>query len=293
MPAYPVQGRVALVTGAARGIGFETARLLHERGATVTLVDLDAGATQDAARRIGPRATAVAADVTDREAIAAAIEDTAEREGTLDVVVANAGVAPPVATMKACDPDAFERVVEIDLLGVWRTVKPALPHVARTQGHVVVVASVYAFVNGAVAAPYAISKAGVEQLGRALRAELRTSGASATVAYFGFIDTAMVREAFSDPLGKAFEERFPSFMTRRLEARDAGRGIVDGIEKRAATVILPKWWRAYSALRGLANPLIDRAMARDSALLDVLREADRPERLAELGGVARAAHTEA
>jgi NAD(P)-dependent dehydrogenase (short-subunit alcohol dehydrogenase family) len=278
MTTYSVSGRSALVTGAARGIGFETARLLHERGASVTLVDLDPAATEEAAERIGPRATAIAADVTDTDAIAAAIDETAERNERLDIVVANAGVAPPVMTMRVVDADAFERVVEIDLLGVWRTVKPALAHVVPSQGQVVVVASVYAFVNGAVAAPYAVSKAGVEQLGRALRSELHHTGATATVAYFGFIDTDMVRDAFADPLAARFEATFPGFMTRRLTAADAGGGIVDGIEKRARTVILPKWWRAYSALRGVVNPILDRAMTRNDELTDVLREADRPER---------------
>ena len=278
MTSYSVSGRTALVTGAAKGIGFETAKLLHERGATVVLVDLDEAATQAAAERIGTRAAAIAADVTDTAAIAAAVDDTAERFGGLDVVVANAGVAPPPATMRATDPDAFERVVEIDLLGVWRTVKPALAHIPQRQGHVVVIASVYAFVNGAVAAPYAVSKAGVEQLGRALRSELHVHGASATVAYFGFIDTDMVRDAFSEPVAKRYEQKFPEWVRRRLTPAQAARGIVDGIETRAPTVILPKWWRVYAALRGVVNPLLDRAMQRDPELTELLREVDTPER---------------
>jgi NAD(P)-dependent dehydrogenase (short-subunit alcohol dehydrogenase family) len=122
-----------------------------------------------------------------------------------------------------------------------------------------------------------VSKAGVEQLGRALRSELVPTGASATVAYFGFIDTDMVRDAFSDPLAARFEQAFPGFMTKRLTAEDAGRGIADGIEKRAATVILPKWWRVYSALRGVVNPLLDRAMTADDDLQQILREADARE----------------
>jgi len=274
MSAYSVSGRTALVTGAARGIGFETAKLLHERGATVVLVDLGGDATEAAAQRIGARASAIACDVTDRDAIAAAIDDTAERVGGLDVVVANAGVAPPVVTMNGSDPDAFERVVEIDLLGVWRTVKPSLAHVVPRGGHVVVIASVYAFLNGAVAAPYAVSKAGVEQLGRALRSELAPTQASATVAYFGFIDTDMVRDAFADPLAQRFEHKFPEWARRRLPPAQAACGIVDGIETRAATVILPKWWRAYSVLRGVLNPVFDRAMSGDAELTEILRDAD-------------------
>src|SRR4051812_9021879 len=224
---YPLPGKVAMVTGAAKGIGYETARILHARGASVALVDLDPDETEAAAAAIGERTLAIVADVTDEDAMAEAVERTAEEFGGLDVVVANAGIAPPPSPMSAVDGDAFERVIEVDLLGVWRTVRPALDQVIARRGHVVVVASVYAFVNGVMATPYAVSKAGVEQLGRALRAELSVHGASASVAYFGFIDTKMVRDAFADPMAGDVEEMFPKFITRRLHPSVAGESIVD------------------------------------------------------------------
>ena len=193
MPGYDVRGKVALITGAARGIGLETARALHQRGASVVLVDLDQQAAEAAAASIsGDRTLGLAADVTDRAAIASAVDQATEQFGGLDIVVANAGVAPPAGSILSVDEDVFERVVEIDLLGVYRTVRAGLPQIADRGGHVVVVASIYAFVNGVSAASYAISKAGVEQLGRALRAELSLHRASASVAYFGFIDTTVV-----------------------------------------------------------------------------------------------------
>src|SRR3954452_7412367 len=230
MPRFPLSGKVALVTGAARGIGFETARLLHERGASVTLADLDQEATERAAASIGERTLGLEADATDSDALEAAVAATVERFGGLDVSVANAGVAPPAATIRAIDPDVFERVVEIDLLGVWRTARASLPEVMRRRGHIVVVASVYAFMNPALAAPYAISKAGVEQLGRALRAELAPHGASASVVYFGFIDTRLVRDAFEDPITQSLREGAPGFIARPLPVGRAGVAVVRGIE---------------------------------------------------------------
>src|SRR5581483_4901077 len=104
---YDVSGKVALITGGARGIGFETARQLHERGASVVLVDLRAEDVEAAAARLGDRALA---DVTDRDAIAAAVAQTVERFGGLDIAVANAGIAPAAATLRAMDPDVVERV---------------------------------------------------------------------------------------------------------------------------------------------------------------------------------------
>jgi NAD(P)-dependent dehydrogenase (short-subunit alcohol dehydrogenase family) len=282
MPAakFNVSGKVALVTGAERGIGWETARLLHSRGASVALVDLDEEAAKEAADRIAGdgRVIGIGADVTDREAIEAAVQETVEAFGGLDIVVANAGVAPPTATMRVIDEDAFERTVEIDLLGVWRTVRAALPPIVERRGHVVVVASVYAFFNGVLNASYAMSKAGVEQLGRALRVELAPHGASASVAYFGYIDTRMVQDAFEDPIAKKLEESQPKWSLRRLPPSAAGEAIVTGIERRAPRIIAPKWWAVWSVLRGVINPLFDARAERDARLQEAVREGDDPAR---------------
>jgi NAD(P)-dependent dehydrogenase (short-subunit alcohol dehydrogenase family) len=263
---YDVRGKVALITGGARGIGFETARQLHDRGASLVLVDLVAAEAEAAAARLGERALGIAADVTDRDAIAAAVAQTVERFGGLDIAVANAGIAPAAATLRAMDPDVVERVIDVDLLGVWRTVGASLPHVVQRRGHIVVVASVYAFMNGVILAPYAIAKAGVEQLGRALRVELKRHGASASVAYFGFIDTEMVRDGMADPISDTLNESLPGFARRRLPPSAAGRAIVRGIERRAPRIIRPRWWAVPSVLRGVMNPLLDRYMERDEKL---------------------------
>jgi len=268
---YPVADKVALVTGGARGIGFEAAKRLHSRGASVAILDLDLEQARSACEAIGPRTLAVGADVTDRAALEQAVAEVVERFGGLDIAVANAGIAPPVRPMTVIGSEQFERVIEVDLLGVWRTVRAVLPQIVERRGHVVVVASVYAFMNGVLAAPYAMSKAGVEQLGRSLRGELKIHGASASVAYFGFIDTAMVQDAFEDPVAQQLETMYPEWMLKRLHPSKAGTAIVDGIERRAPRIIRPRWWAVYSVLRGILNPLGDRLMERDERILDAVR----------------------
>ena len=273
--ALPLSGKVALVTGAQRGIGLATAKELHQRGARVAMVDLHQEPLERSAAEVGDRTLAIEADVTDLSAMEDVVSRVGEELGPLDVVVANAGIAPPTEPMHVIANDAFERVVEVDLMGVWRTVRPALPQVIERHGHVVVVASIYAFMNGVLATPYAMAKAGVEALGRSLRTELAPHGASAGVAYFGFIETEMVRQAFADPIAREVEEAFPAFVTKRLSPDVAGRAIVDGIERRAPRTIRPRWWAAWSTLRGIVNPVFDRLSTRDDHITAALREGER------------------
>ena len=272
---FELRGRVALVTGAARGIGLATAEELSRRGASVVIVDLDPESAAAAAESLPGPTLGVAADVTDRSAMQQAVAGAVERFGGLDVVVANAGIASRGATARAMSGEAFDRVLDVNLNGVHRTVIAALPEIVRRRGHVVVISSIYAFLNGVGATPYAMAKAAVEQFGRALRVELAQHGAGATVAYFGFIDTAMVQQAIDgDPLVSRFGGTLPEFLNKRLQPSEAGRAIVDGIEKRAARVIRPRRWAIFSVLRGIVNPPLDTRMVNDAETQAIARELD-------------------
>jgi NAD(P)-dependent dehydrogenase (short-subunit alcohol dehydrogenase family) len=278
VPTYDLNEKVALVTGAARGIGFETARQLHLRGASVALVDLAAEQAREAAERIGPRAIGIAADVSDAGAMRSAVAETVERFGGLDVAMANAGIAPPsTTTTRMVSGEEWERVIEINLLGVWHTARAALPQIVERRGQIVVVSSVYAFINGMLNSSYATAKAGVESLGRALRTELSPLGASATVAYFGWVDTKMVQDAFERPGAGRLEEYFPRFLLKRIAPAEAGAAVVRGIEERSPRVFAPRWWRYVSAFRGLLNPLLDHRSDNDPRLKRALLEAESLE----------------
>jgi NAD(P)-dependent dehydrogenase (short-subunit alcohol dehydrogenase family) len=275
MAGYNLNRKVGLITGAARGIGFETARQMHLRGASVAVLDLDAAQASEAAERIGPRAIGIAADVTDQGAMMAAVAEVVEKLGGVDVAVANAGIAQArLATVRGISGEEWERVFEVDLLGVWRTVRAALPQIVERRGQMVVISSVYAFANGMGNTPYAVAKAGVESLGRALRVELAPHGASATVAYFGWVDTKLVQDAFAQPDADRLKELSPDFLLKRIPPDEAAAGLVRGIEERAPRVFVPKWWRYVSALRGVINPLLDRRMERDEKTVSLMRDLD-------------------
>lgn len=275
MSAFDLNGKVALVTGAARGIGFETARQMHLRGASVAVLDLDAEEAREAAERIGPRAIGLAGDVTDQSAMMGAVAAVVERFGGLDVAVANAGIAQKnFASVRAISGEEWERVFEVDMLGVWRTVRAALPQIVERQGQMIVVSSVYAFANGMGNSPYAVAKAGVEQLGRALRVELATHGASASVAYFGWVDTKLVQDAFAQEDSERVRSLSPDWLLKRISPDEAAAGLVRGIEERAPRIFVPRWWRYVSALRGVINPLLDRRMEHDGKTRALIRDLD-------------------
>jgi NAD(P)-dependent dehydrogenase (short-subunit alcohol dehydrogenase family) len=163
----------------------------------------------------------------------------------------------------------------VDLFGVYNTVIAALPQIADRGGHVVVTSSVYAFLNGLGVAPYAMAKAGVEALGRALRVELVPHGAGASVAYFGFIDTDMVRIGIDeDELADQMRETLPALLRKRLTPAEAGEAVARGIERRAPRIIAPRRWAAFSALRGILNPLIDAYMVKDADVQTIVRGLD-------------------
>jgi len=275
MPAYDLNGKVALVTGSARGIGYETARQMHARGASVAVLDLDEKEAGEAAERIGARAIGIGADVTDHGAMMAAVAETVERFGGLDVAVANAGVAQSrMMTTRAIGTEEWERVFEVDLLGVWRTCRAALPQIVERKGQLVLISSVYAFMNGMGNSPYAVAKAGVESMGRALRTELLPQGASATVGYFGWVDTKMVQDAMDQEDAGRLNEFTPDWLLKRITPAEAAGGLVRGIEERAPRVFMPRWWRYVSAMRGVLMPLLDRRMEHDDRMATFLRDLD-------------------
>ena len=275
MPSLDVRGKVALVTGGARGIGFGTAQALASRGAVPVIVDLDQGAAERAASQLAGAGTGLAADVADRGAMQRVVATVADLHGGVDLVIANAGIASRAATVRAMNGEAFDRVLAVNLGGVYNTVITALPQVAARRGHIVLISSIYAFWNGLGTAPYAIAKAGVEQLGRALRVELVPHGASAGVAYFGFIDTELVHLAIdADPLSGRLQTLWPKPLQKRLSPHQAGEAVARGVEKRAARIVAPKRWLPFSVLRGIINPLLDAYMVADDDTQSIVRELD-------------------
>ena len=193
-----LEGRVALVTGGARGIGLEVGARLAEHGAAVALADVAADGARQAAEQLrtrGARAAGVAVDVTDEESVARAFDEVEQRLGSVDVVVANAGV---LALQRAVDLSVadYRRVVEVNLTGTFITCREAARRMvaAGGGGRIVVSSSLFGLRGGVENAAYSSSKFGVIGLVQCLAAELAGDGITVNAVCPGQVDTPMMRD---------------------------------------------------------------------------------------------------
>jgi NAD(P)-dependent dehydrogenase (short-subunit alcohol dehydrogenase family) len=276
MHDWTVRGKTVFVTGAARGLGAETARRVAARGANVALAGLEPEELQRVTAQCGRKAAWFDCDVTDSEALRTAVSATVERFGGIDVCMANAGISTG-GMVRSTDPDAFERTIEINLLGAWRTVRACLPHVIEREGYVLVIASVAAALHLPGMAAYCASKAGAEAFANSLRTEVKPFGVDVGVGYFLYIDTDMVRGAAAHPLGKLRTEA-PWPFGKTYPLSDAGQALADGIERRRRWVVVPGWAKALLVLRTAVAPFLEWGAAGHAAEADALFQADVEER---------------
>jgi NAD(P)-dependent dehydrogenase (short-subunit alcohol dehydrogenase family) len=251
MRRYGLQGKAVLVTGAARGIGEHTARAVAARGGRVALVGLETDRLQALAAELGPGHVWFEADVTDQAAVDGAVAGAVEALGGLDVVMANAGVANN-NTVAVSPVEAVVRTIDVNLIGVVRTVSAALPHVIARRGYVLIVASAASFTVLPGMAAYSASKAGVEAFGNALRLEVAHKGVRVGTAHPSWIDTDLVRDqkAESGTFNEMLRE-LPWPMNRTTSVDDCVAALVDGIERRRRKIFVPREVAIVSALRSL------------------------------------------
>jgi NAD(P)-dependent dehydrogenase (short-subunit alcohol dehydrogenase family) len=271
---YDVNGRTVFITGAARGIGAETAKRLHAKGANVALVGLEPERLEQNAAALGERAIFIEADVTDLGALEAAVGATVERFGGIDVAIANAGIAYTGA-LATTPVENVERTLAVNMLGVWRTDRAVIAEVAKRRGYLLNISSLSAINHAPLMGPYTAAKAGVEALTDALRMEMAPSGTQVGCAYFGFIDTDLVRASFAQPSAQTLTGKMPGFIRNPAPLSKAIDAIELGIERRSARLWAPRWVGAMMIARGLLQPLSERIALKDSAeLAAVMREAE-------------------
>ena len=275
-----LSGAIVLITGAGQGIGREIVLETLRRGGIAVAVEINSESANKIEAEIGGQGTVHIADVCDAAAMAAVARDTIQRYGGIDVVIANAGIER-VAPVQDMDPADFEAVIETNIMGVYRTIKPALDSVIARNGHVVAISSVAGLIPFPLAIAYSASKAAVDMMMRVIRMELSGTGASAGAAYFGFVQTRMADRIFSDPVIARAIARIPSRLLgiRPLPTpHQVAVIILNGAERRRARVFAPRMVGITFLLRGvyaLFDTLISGKVMRLDKLIDELRAANR------------------
>ncbi|MBJ7904869.1 SDR family oxidoreductase [Streptomyces sp. NPDC003656] len=274
MSRVGLEGQVAVVTGAARGVGELLARKLSARGATVALVGLEEEELKAASERLHGDGGYWYADVTDHEAMSRVAREVKERFGKVDIVVANAGVANGGPFVDS-DPVAWRRVIEVNLIGSAVTARAFLPVLTESRGYLLQVASLAAMTPAPMMTAYCASKSGVEAYAHSLRAEVGYQGVRVGVAYLSWTDTDMVRGADQDDVMRELRQRLPWPSNKTYPLGPAVDRIADGIERRSSHVYGQWWLRGMQGVRGYLPALIgtvgQREMRRYASRLQGMR----------------------
>jgi hypothetical protein len=262
-------GKVVLVTGAARGIGEHAARLAAAGGARLALIGLEPERLAALAAELDPARDGTHAwaecDVTDQPGLEHAIGQVTDALGGIDVVLANAGIAS-YGTVEVTPVEALARTVEVNLLGVIRTVAATLPHVTARRGYYLLVSSAAAFSALPGMAAYCASKAGIEQFGNVLRLELAHRGVGVGTAHPVWIDTDLVRDARRDlPTFGATLGRLPWPVGAVVPVEQCARALVDGMARRRRRVYVPASIGLVQALRTVVLGPLGEAVLRRGA----------------------------
>lgn len=257
-----VNGKVVFITGGAQGVGADVARRLHRKNASLVLTDIDAAALGALEAELGgERVLTAVADVRDLAAMQEVADRAVQRFGGIDVVVANAGIASYGSVLQV-DPEAFRRLIDINVNGVFHTVRATLPSVIDRRGYVLIVSSFAAYTAGPGLAAYHASKAAGEHFANALRIEVAHRGVDVGSAHMSWIDTPMVQDAKRD-LG-SFQQmlaKLPKPLSETTSVDRCGEAFVKGIEGRKRRINVPGWVGVFRWLRPvLSTPLGERSI---------------------------------
>lgn len=255
-----VAGKTAFITGGARGVGAEVARQLHARGANVVLTDLDEQPLAALTDELGAsRVSTELVDVRDLPAMEAAAARAVERFGGIDIVVANAGIASYGSVLQV-DPEAFRTLMDVNVTGVFNTVRATLPAVADRRGYVLIVSSLAAYAAAPGLAAYNASKAAVEQFANALRLEVAHRGVAVGSAHMSWIDTPMVQDTKADlsTFGEMVS-RLPYPLNTTTSVEACGQAFAAGIERRKRRINCPGWVGALRLLKPLLSTPVGEA----------------------------------
>lgn len=229
------EGKVALITGAGSGIGEAVASMLARAGACVAVVDLDptaAGRVSEQISKDGGQAIAVAADVTRYDSVMAAVEQTLKTFGGLHLAVNNAGIAAPFAAVGDIEPADWQRVLDVNLTGVYHSLRCEIPALLASKGGAIVNVSSILGINGmAGRAAYVAAKHGVVGLTKSAALDYAERGIRVNAVAPGYVDTPLLGDRDSDAKSK-IADLHP--MRRLAQAHEIAETIAFMLSNRAS-----------------------------------------------------------
>ncbi|MCG8611574.1 MAG: SDR family NAD(P)-dependent oxidoreductase [Pseudomonadales bacterium] len=267
-----LNGKVVLITGSTGGLGRAAARALRNKGAKLALLDLDLAAVQSQANELGGPDVAAGwvADVTSLSSLESAFAQVADYFGSIDIVIANAGIGVG-CTMEALDPETFERTIDINLTGVWRTFRASLPYVQASRGYLLAVSSMAAFVHSPLNTHYTASKAGVWAMCDSLRLELKHLGVGVGSIHPTFFKTPMMDAIENGPCSQLVWNQHRG-MWRYVPLQEVVDDLVDGIERRKDLIVVPKRNAIVARMPTLLRKFIEKVGFNDERVAQAVRE---------------------
>ncbi|MFJ9107646.1 SDR family oxidoreductase [Streptomyces sp. NPDC102283] len=275
-PARPPHGRVAVVTGAARGVGEALARSLSDAGMQVALLGRERATLLETAASLPGPSICVECDITDRATLADAARRVETELGPASVVVANAGIAVS-GPFDRTAAELWQRVIDVNLIGSANTARAFLPQLAATRGYLLQIASTAAFGAAPMMSAYCASKAGAESFALSLRGEVEPDGIQVGIAYLHWTGTDMLTGLDDDPVLKALRRNQPRPARRVHSAAQVAQWLTRGIARRSRQVYAPPWLRWCQPLRPLFPALVARTARRELRARPNVRLSSRGE----------------
>ncbi|MGW3864257.1 SDR family oxidoreductase [Streptomyces sp. NPDC005047] len=252
----PLRGRIAVVTGAARGLGEAMARDLAGRGAKVALLGREERTLAFVRDYLPPdSAQCWEVDVTDDRGMARAGAEIRKWMGPPSVVIANAGVAEG-GPFPESDPAVWRRVVEVNLIGSATTARTFMQDLFDTHGYFLQVASLASIGAAPMMSAYCASKAGVESFVHSVQAEVAYRHVGVGIAYINWTDTDMVRDADAHAVLRELRGHMPPPARRVYPAAYVAERLVDAVERRRPAVYVPRWLRSAQLVRAAMPPVV-------------------------------------
>jgi NAD(P)-dependent dehydrogenase (short-subunit alcohol dehydrogenase family) len=274
MARYDLAGRVVAITGSTGGLGSAIAKALLQKGARLALLDLDGAATAAQAKALGDdrQARGWPVDVTSLASLQTAMDEAARHFGGIDIAIANAGISV-VESILTAGTGRFEHVLDVNLNGVWRTFRAALPHVEPRQGYLMAISSMAAFVHSPMQASYTASKAGVWAMCDSIRLELRHLGVGVGSVHPTFFPTPMMDVIHTDPVGKRIWRGNKSGIWKMVSLESVVDAIVRAIEAREDMIVVPKRNWLVARMPGLLRKIIEWMGFTDGEIAQMIRPA--------------------